>query len=129
MRTDADADLVVVASIALAVSVRVPFLALDVTVTVSVAVPLPPDNEVGLTLTETPVVAPLAVRLTLPLYPWSAVSVTVYVVDTLPLDGRLTDFELGEMPMLKLGAAGAETTSVADVVCVKVPSVPEIVKL
>ena len=129
MRTDADSDLVVVPSFAVTVSVLLPFLALDVTVTVSVDGPLPLGIEVGLKTPDTPVV-PATVRFTVPLYPVVADTVTVKVVVTLPFpEGRLTDWEPGEMLMLKVGGGGTETTSVAVVVCVSVPSVPEIVKL
>jgi hypothetical protein len=58
-----------------------------------------------------------------------AASNTEKAADALPLVGRFTDCEFDGMLMLNVGAAGAETTSVADVVCVSVPSVPEIVKL
>jgi hypothetical protein len=58
-----------------------------------------------------------------------AASATEKVLDVLPLPGRFIDCELDGMLMLNVGAAGAETTSVAEVVCVSEPSVPEIVKL
>jgi hypothetical protein len=129
-RTDAEADFVVVASFAVTVSVLLPFLALAVTVAVSVDVPLPLVTDAELRFSDTPVVAPPTVRFTVPLYPVVAVTVTVKVADTLPLpDGRFTACELGEMLILNVGAAGAVTPSVADVVCVSVPSLPEIVKL
>jgi hypothetical protein len=129
-RTEADADWVAVPSVPVTVTVRLPFLALEVTVTVSVAVPFPPANEVvGPTATEMPVVAPLADRFTVPLYPVLGVTTTEKVAEVLPLVGRFTVCEFDGMLMLKVGAAGAETASVADVVCVREPSVPEIVKL
>lgn len=121
--------MVAVPSVPVTVTVRLPFLALDVTVTVSVAVPVPPANPVGPTATEMPVVAPLADRFTVPLYPELDVTTTEKVAEVLPLVGRFTICEFDGMLMLKVGAAGAETASVADVVCVNEPSVPEIVKL
>jgi hypothetical protein len=104
-------------------------LELEVTVTVSVDVPPPAVMDVGVKLGETPVVAPPGVKVTVPPKPAVGVIVTVYVAVTLPLPGRFTDCEPGDMLTLNVGAAGAVTTRAADVVCVKVPSVPEIVKL
>ena len=127
-RTEAGADLVVVPSVAVTVRVLFPFLAFDVTVTVSVDVPVPPGNEAGLKLPDTPV-APVTVKFTVPLYPAVAESATAKVVVTLPFPGRFTDCELGEMLMLKVGGGGTVTPSVAAVVCVSVPAVPEIVRL
>jgi hypothetical protein len=119
----------VVPSVPVTVRVRAPFLALDVTVTVSVADPFPPGTEDGVTAVEMPVVSPVAVTVTVLLYPEVDDTVTGKLVEVLPLTGRFTDCEFDGMLMLKVGAAGAETASVADVVCVSEPSVPEIVKL
>lgn len=128
-RTEADADLVVVPSVPVIVRVRAPFLALDVTVTVSVLDPFPPGTEDGVTAVEIPVVSPLELRLTVPLYPDVDDTLTEKLAEVLPLAGRFTVCEFDGTEMLKVGAAGAETASVADVVCVREPSVPEIVKL
>jgi len=75
---DADADLVEAPSAPVTVNWRFPFLELDVTVAVSVDWPVPPAiDEVPAKLSEIPVVAPLELRLTVPLYPALAVTVTV----------------------------------------------------
>jgi hypothetical protein len=121
--------LVAVPSVPVTVRVRVPFLALEVTVTVSVADPLPPDTEGGVTNVDMPVVSPLADKFTVLEYPEADETITEKVAEVLPLVGRFTVCEPDGIEMLKVGAAGAETTSVAEVVCVSEPSVPEIVKL
>ena len=58
-----------------------------------------------------------------------AATATEKVVDVLPLEGRFIDCEFDGIVILNVGAAGAETSSVAEVVCVSEPSVPEMVKL
>lgn len=87
------------------VSVLLPFFALLVVEALSVEITLlvlEIETEVGFSERFSPVLAPLAVRSTVPMNPFCGAIVTVYLAK-LP---RLTDCEAGEMLTVKLGCAG-----------------------
>ena len=84
-----------------------------------------PITDDGLKLAVAFTGTPLALNATVPLNPPDAVTVTVYFAALPLLMLRLP----GEAVMVKSPVDGAVTTSVAVVVCVRVPSVPLMVKV
>jgi hypothetical protein len=104
------------------VNVELPAGVLPVVVIVSVDVP-DVVTEVGLNDAVAPVGSPLALRFTVPVNPFKAPIVAVYVVDPPAVTVR----ELGDAEIVKSGAA--LTTSVTVVLCVRVPLVPVSVKV
>src|SRR5215469_537339 len=103
------------------VNVRVPLVALLPTLTVRVEEP-DPLTEPGLKLVVTREPCPLALRLTVPVNPFTA---PIVIVDV-PLVPLVNVMLAGESEMVKSGV-GALTVSVTVVVCVSEPEVPVMV--
>lgn len=106
------------------VKVRVPVAALFATFTVRVEVP-DPVTEVGLKVVVTRAPCPVAVRLTVPVNPFTAPMVTVVE----PLAPRRTVMLAGESEMVKFGAGAGLTVRLTVVECDKLPLAPVTVKV
>ena len=118
-------DLLMLPLVAFTVRVLVAILALEVTLAVRVEVPLALAIVVGLRARVSPVTAPEAAKVTVPVKPPTDATLTAYVVDTLPVAGRVTVRDVGVMAIVNVGAV---TTRVAVTVCARMPSVPLMVK-
>ena len=101
---------------------RVPRVALRFTATLRVDVP-EPVTDVGLNVVVTREPCPLALRLTVPVKPFTAPMVMVEV----PVVPRVTVMLVGESEMVKSGTGAAFTTSVTVVECTRLPLVPVMV--
>jgi len=103
MWSDALAEFTMLPLEPVTVSVLLPFLALLLVEAWSMEVALVmlavSPNEVGVSVSASPVLAPLTLSPTVPVKPFCAVTVTVY----LTICPRFTDCELGEMLIVNVG--------------------------
>ena len=106
------------------VKVRVPGVALRPTDTDRVELP-EPVMAVGLKLALTRPPWPVTLRFTVPVKPFTPVTVTVDV----PVVLRVTVMLVGESEIEKSGVGAALTTSVTVVECTRLPLVPVMVRV